>query len=114
MYHSNLGSDPETEEQRSDANKPHTTIKNGNKPLPNTIFSMTSKPQKALWDLVLLLCYLSVSSAGVALQMTKITGGVLQTEASLVSLRHLTASADLHQIVMAELIHAVVVPGKKK
>lgn len=46
--------------------------------------------------------------------MTKITGGVLQTEASLVSLRHLTASADLHQIVMAELIHAVVVPGKKK
>lgn len=88
-------------------------MKNGNKPLPNTVFSMTSKPQKALWDLVLLLCYLSVSSAGVALQMTKITGGVLQTEASLVSLRHLTASADLHQIVMAELIHAVVVPGKK-
>lgn len=68
-----------------------------------------------MWDLVvLLLCYLSVRRAGVALQMTKITGGVLQTEARLVSLRHLTASADLQQIIMAELIHAVVVPDMKK
>lgn len=60
------------------------------------------------------MCYLSVSSAGVSLQMSKITSGVLQTEASLVSLRHLTASVDFQQIIMAELIHAVVVPGKKK
>lgn len=52
---------------------------------------------------------LSVSCAGVAFQVTKITGGVLQTEASLVSLCHLTAGADLQQIIMAELIHAVVV-----
>lgn len=42
-----------------------------------------------------LLCYLSVSGAGIALQVTKVTGGVLQTEASLVSLCHFTASADL-------------------
>lgn len=60
------------------------------------------------------MCYLSVSSAGVSLQMSKITSGVLQTEASLVSLRHLTASVDFQQIIMAELIHAVVVPGKKE
>lgn len=52
---------------------------------------------------------LSVSGAGVAFQMTKVTGGVLQTEASLVSLCHFTASADLQQIIMAELIHTVVV-----
>lgn len=113
MYHSNLGLDPEMEEQRSDANKQH--IQNNNKYLPNTALSMISNLQKSLWYLVvLLLCYLSMSRAGVTLQMTKITGGVLQTEASLVSFRHLTASADLQQIIMAELIHAVVVPGKKK
>lgn len=114
MYHSNLGSDPEMEQQRSEANKKHTKIKNNNKSLPNTVLSMIPKRQKALWDLIMLLCYLSVSGAGVALQMTKITSGVLQTEACLVSLRHLTASADLKQIIMAELIHAVVVPGRKK
>lgn len=55
-------------------------------------------------------CYLSVSGAGVALQVTKVTGGVLQTEASLVSLCHFTAGADLQQIIMAELIHTVEVP----
>ena len=42
-----------------------------------------------------LLCYLSVSGACISLQVTKVTGGVLQTEASLVSLCHFTASADL-------------------
>lgn len=61
-----------------------------------------------------LLGHLSVSGAGVALQVTKITGGVLQTEAGLVSLRHLTPSGDLQQIIMAELVHAVVVPVQKK
>lgn len=76
---------------------------------------MISKLRKALWDfVVLLLCYLSVTGAGITLQMTKITGGVFQTEASLVSLCHLTACADLQQIIMAELIHAVVVPAKKE
>lgn len=38
---------------------------------------------------------LSVSCAGVALEMTKVTRGVLQTETSLVSLCHFTAAADL-------------------
>lgn len=59
-----------------------------------------------------LMYYLSVSSAGIALQVTKVTGGVLQTEASLVTLCYFTASADLQQIIMAELIHTVVVPGR--
>lgn len=39
--------------------------------------------------------YLSVSSAGITFQVTKVTGGVLQAEASLMSLRNFTASADL-------------------
>lgn len=39
--------------------------------------------------------YLSVRGAGVALQVAKVTGGVLQTEASLVSLCHFPACADL-------------------
>ena len=71
---------------------------------------MIAKLQKALWDVVLPLCYLGVSSAGVAFQVTKITGGVLQTKAGFVTLRHITASANLQQIIMAKLIHAVVVP----
>ena len=63
---------------------------------------------------MVLLCYLSVSGAGITLQVTKVTGGVLQTEASFVSLGHFTASADLQQIIMAELIHTVVVPVGNK
>lgn len=56
------------------------------------------------------LYYLSVSSAGITLQVSKITGGVLQTEAGLVSLRYFTTSTDLQQIIMAELIHTVIMP----
>lgn len=41
------------------------------------------------------LCYLSVRGTGIALQVAKVTGGVLQTEASLVSLCHFPARADL-------------------
>lgn len=51
-------------------------------------------------------------SAGVALQVTEVTGGVLQAKAGLVSLCHLEARADLQQIVMAELVHAVVMSVK--
>lgn len=57
-----------------------------------------------------LLYYLSVGCAGISLQVTKVTSGVLKTEASLMTLCHFTASADLQQIIMAELIHTVVVP----
>lgn len=39
--------------------------------------------------------YLSVRGAGVTLQVTKVTGCVLQTEAGLVPLCHFTASVDL-------------------
>lgn len=56
------------------------------------------------------LCHLSVRRAGVALQVTKVTGGILQAEARFVPLCYFAASADLQQVIMAELIHAVVVP----
>lgn len=39
--------------------------------------------------------HLSVRGAGVTLQVAKVTGGVLQTEAGLVPLCHFTASVDL-------------------
>ena len=53
--------------------------------------------------------YLRVRCAGVTLQVTEVTGGVLQAETGLVPLSHLAARADLQQVVVAELIHAVVV-----
>lgn len=56
------------------------------------------------------LYYLSVSCAGITLQVTKVTGGVLQTETGLVSLCHFTTGTDLKQIIMAELIHTVIMP----
>lgn len=49
-------------------------------------------------------------SAGVALQVTKVAGGVFQAEARLVPLCHFTAGPGLQQVVVAELVHAVVVP----
>lgn len=55
--------------------------------------------------------HLGVGRAGVALQVAEITGGVLQAEAGLVALGHLPPRGGIQQVVVAELIHAVVVPG---
>lgn len=55
--------------------------------------------------------HLGVGRAGVALQVAEITGGVLQAEAGLVALGHLPARGGIQQVVVAELIHAVVVPA---
>lgn len=59
------------------------------------------------------LCYLSVSRAGVALQVTEVAGGVFQAETGLVPLGHFAAGPDLQQIIVAELVHAVVVPVRR-
>lgn len=53
--------------------------------------------------------HLCVGSAGVASAHSGVTAGVLQAETGLVPLSHLAARADLQQVVVAELIHAVVV-----
>ena len=55
--------------------------------------------------------YLSVGRAGVAFEVAKVTRGVFQTEAGLVSFGHLAAGGHFQQVVVAELVHAVVVPG---
>ena len=48
--------------------------------------------------------YLSVGRAGVAFEVAKVTRGVFQTEAGLVSFGHLAAGGHFQQVV-------VVVPG---
>lgn len=52
-----------------------------------------------------------MGGAGVALQVAEVAGGVLQAEAGLVALGHLPARGGIQQVVVAELVHAVVVPG---
>lgn len=54
--------------------------------------------------------YLSVRCAGITLQVTKVTGGVLQTEAGLVSLCY-PGPIQSQQVIVGEHLNAVVVPG---
>lgn len=53
------------------------------------------------------LCVRSTSKAPV---VAVVAGRVLQAEAGLVSLSHTGVSAGVQQVVMAEFVHAVVVP----
>lgn len=57
--------------------------------------------------------YLSVRGAGVAAVISRVTGSVLQTEAGLVSLGHMTISLGVQQLVQAELVHAVKVTERR-
>lgn len=61
---------------------------------------------------VLAITHLSVRCAGKASVVPIVTRGVLQTEACLVALSHSPLGAGLQQVIVAELIHAVVVPWK--
>lgn len=54
---------------------------------------------------------LRVRGARVALEVAEVTGAVLQAEAGLVALSHLLARGCIQQVIVAELIHAVVVSG---
>lgn len=56
------------------------------------------------------LCDLSMWGAGISPVVSIVTGSVLQAEAGLVALCHWPMSGGIQQIVVAELIHAVVVP----
>ena len=49
--------------------------------------------------------------AGIALEVAEVTGAVLQAEAGHVAIGHLLACGCVQQVVVAELVHAVVVPG---
>lgn len=48
--------------------------------------------------------------ASVSPVVSVVTGGVLQAEAGLVALCHRPLSGGIQQVVVAELVHAVVVP----
>lgn len=48
--------------------------------------------------------------AGKSPVVAVVTGSVLQAEAGLVALSHRVLSGGIQQVVVAELIHAVVVP----
>lgn len=111
MYRSSLDSDPEDTERR-DARKEYWSKWDTEQKINRITTSIFNNVFVILYSIMsgLFALYLSVSSAGVTLQVSKITGGVLQTEAGLVSLCHFTASTDLQQIVMAELIHTVIMP----
>lgn len=54
---------------------------------------------------------LRVRRARVALEVAEVTGAVLQAEAGLVALCHFLACGCIQQVIVAELIHAVVVSG---
>lgn len=56
-----------------------------------------------VWDLC-------VCGAGVSPVVSVVTGSVLQAEAGLVALRHWPVRGGVQQFVVAELVHAVVVP----
>lgn len=53
---------------------------------------------------------LSVGGAGVSSIVAVVTGRVLQTETGLMSLRYSSLRTGVQQVIMTELIHAVVVP----
>ena len=55
---------------------------------------------------------LRVRGACVALEVAEVTGAVLQAEAGLVALGYLLACGCIQQVVVAELIHAVVMSGR--
>lgn len=54
--------------------------------------------------------YLCVWCAGVAAPESRVTACVLQAETGLVSLSHFSSSDGVQQVVVAEGVHAVVVP----
>lgn len=56
---------------------------------------------------------LCVRGARIALEVAEVTGAVLQAEAGLVALSHLLACGCIQQVIVAELIHAVVMSGVK-
>lgn len=56
------------------------------------------------------LYHLCMSGTSIASIVAVVAGRVLQAEAGLVSLSHTGLSAGVQQIVMAEFVHAVVVP----
>lgn len=55
--------------------------------------------------------HLRVRGARVALEVAEVTRAVLQAEAGLVALGHLLACGCIQQVIVAELIHAVVMSG---
>lgn len=59
---------------------------------------------------LLVSCYLCVGCAGVAPPESRVTACVLQAEAGLVSLGYFTSGDGVQQVVVAEGVHAVVVP----
>lgn len=59
-------------------------------------------------------CYLSVRGTRITFQVSEVTSGILQTETGLVSFRHFATWGDLQQVVVAELIHAMIVPAVGK
>lgn len=52
-----------------------------------------------------------MSGAGKAPPYSRVTGSVLQAETGLVSFSNLASSGDVQQVIRAEGLHAVVVPG---
>lgn len=57
---------------------------------------------------------LSVGGAGVSSVVAVVTRCVLQTETGLVSLCYSSLRTGFQQVIMTELVHAVVVPGNSK
>lgn len=53
---------------------------------------------------------MSVGCASISFQVPKVTGSVLQAKTGLVAFSHFPPTVDFQQVIMAELIHAVVMP----
>lgn len=59
--------------------------------------------------LATVITHLRVGRAGVAAVVSRVAGRVLQTETGFMTLRYSLLCAGVQQVVMAELIHAVIV-----